>query len=121
MLSFHAMRGPLAACYSEIVRLGLLLVLLAGVASEALAAGAQVTQFSPQATVKRVRQVSAVFSEAMVPLGDPRSADPFDIACPEAGTGRWVDTARWVYDFARDLPGMLPRLHGGSGLWPVTP
>jgi len=41
----------------------------------------------------------------MVPLGDPRKvAEPFEIACPEPGTGRWVDSRNWVYDFARDLP-----------------
>jgi uncharacterized protein YfaS (alpha-2-macroglobulin family) len=41
----------------------------------------------------------------MVPFGDPRgSIDPFDIECPAAGQGRWVDPRNWVYDFARDLP-----------------
>src|SRR5215475_11626757 len=39
----------------------------------------------------------------MVPLGDPRLTDPFDVACAEGGTGRWVDTAIWVFDFTRDL------------------
>ena len=35
---------------------------------------AEVARFSPQGTVKRVRQVTARFSEPMVPLGDPRGA-----------------------------------------------
>jgi uncharacterized protein YfaS (alpha-2-macroglobulin family) len=66
----------------------------------------QIIQFAPQGTVKRVRQVSARFSEPMVPLGDPRvTLDPFEIDCPEPGTSRWVDSRTWVYDFARDLPG----------------
>jgi hypothetical protein len=65
----------------------------------------QVVHFSPQGTVKRVRQVSARFSEPMVPLGDPRdTTDPFEIDCEEAGTARWVDSRNWVYDFGRDLP-----------------
>jgi uncharacterized protein YfaS (alpha-2-macroglobulin family) len=64
----------------------------------------QVIQFTPQGTVKRVRQVTARFSEPMVPLGDPRVASPFEIFCPESGTARWADSSNWVYDFARELP-----------------
>jgi len=68
-------------------------------------ADGRVAAFSPQGTVKQVRQVAARFSEPMVPLGDPRgAADPFDVRCAEPGAGRWVDTRQWVYDFARDLP-----------------
>jgi len=72
-------------------------------------AGAQtaphVTQFSPQGTVKQVRQVRAVFSDAMAPLGDPRpAADLFEVECAEPGTARWIDSREWAYDFARDLP-----------------
>ncbi len=67
--------------------------------------GPQVEMFSPQGTVKGVRQVSARFSEQMVPFGDPRSLiDPFDIICPEQGTSRWADGKNWVYDFEKDLP-----------------
>lgn len=65
---------------------------------------AQVEQFSPQGTVKDVRQVTARFSEAMVPFGDPRLQDPLTIQCPEKGKGRWVDGKTWAYDFERDLP-----------------
>ncbi|MGH7857865.1 MAG: alpha-2-macroglobulin, partial [Candidatus Binatia bacterium] len=69
------------------------------------AGDARVVQFSPQGEVKGVRQVTARFSEPMVALGDPRSGvDPFDVSCPEAGVGRWVDSANWAYDFERDLP-----------------
>ena len=64
----------------------------------------RVVQFTPQGTVKNVRQVTVRFSEPMVPLGDPRLADPFEIACPESGTARWADSSNWVFDFARDLP-----------------
>lgn len=65
---------------------------------------ARVTIFSPQGTVKRVRQVRARFSEPMVAFGDLRTAAPFDITCAEHGTARWVDDRNWAYDFDRDLP-----------------
>src|SRR5262249_38973197 len=82
-----------------------------------------VIRFSPQGTVKGVRQVSARFSEPMVPLGDPRSTiDPFEITCSESGTARWVDSRTWVYDFTHDLPGgmrctfrLRPNLTGLAG------
>ncbi len=60
--------------------------------------------FSPQGEVKGVRQVTARFATPMVPFGDPRELDPFDISCAEKGTGRWADMKSWVYDFDRDLP-----------------
>ncbi len=61
--------------------------------------------FSPQGTVKGVRQVSVRFSEQMVPFGDPRSlSDPFDIACSAPGKSRWADGRNWIYDFTADLP-----------------
>jgi alpha-2-macroglobulin len=67
-----------------------------------------VAQFTPLGTVKHVRQVSAKFSEPMVPLGDPRSlVDPFEIDCYMEGSGRCIDSRTWVYDFARDIPGGL--------------
>lgn len=64
----------------------------------------QIEFFSPQGTVKKIRQVTAKFSEQMVPFGDPSIVDPFDIKCPEKGKGRWVDGKTWSYDFERDLP-----------------
>jgi len=72
----------------------------------AFAAGdPQVEFFSPQGTAKTVRQVSVRFSEAMVPLGDPRGfIEPFEVVCSEKGNGRWADGRNWVFDFERDLP-----------------
>ena len=65
----------------------------------------QVEFFSPQGTVKTVRQVSVRFSEQMVPFGDPRGLiEPFDIVCSEKGTSRWADGKNWVFDFDKDLP-----------------
>jgi len=68
---------------------------------------AQVEHFSPQGTVKEVRQVVARFSESMVPFGDPRLTDPFIVSCPAKGQGRWVDGRTWSYDFEKDLPAGL--------------
>lgn len=73
--------------------------------------------FSPQGAVKAVRQVTARFSEAMVPFGDPRLVEPFDIECPAKGTGRWADARNWVFDFDRNLPaGVACRFRLKSGL-----
>jgi alpha-2-macroglobulin len=67
--------------------------------------GPRVEFFSPQGTVKNVRQVSVRFSEQMTPFGDPRRlTDPFDIVCPAPGAGRWADGKNWIYDFNADLP-----------------
>ncbi len=68
------------------------------------AADPSVEFFSPQGEVKSVRQVNVRFSEQMVPFGDPRIVEPFDVNCSEKGKGRWVDGRNWVYDFDRDLP-----------------
>jgi uncharacterized protein YfaS (alpha-2-macroglobulin family) len=63
----------------------------------------RVELFSPQGTVREVRQVTARFTAPMVTLGDPRLADPFDVSCPARGKGRWADPRNWVYDFDEDL------------------
>ena len=64
----------------------------------------RVESFSPQGTIKKVRQVTARFSRPMTTFGDPRSESPFDIDCPEKGSGRWADVNNWAFDFDRDLP-----------------
>ncbi|WP_157215433.1 alpha-2-macroglobulin family protein [Flavisphingomonas formosensis] len=45
------------------------------------------------------------FSDAMVPLGDPRAQGPFAVSCPTGGTGRWTDQTTYVYEFEKPLPG----------------
>ena len=45
------------------------------------------------------------FSEAMVPLGDPRAKPAASSDCPGASAGRWVDPQTFVIDFQRPLPG----------------
>src|SRR5262249_40137771 len=71
----------------------------------AAAGAARVDRFTPQGTLKQVRQAIAHFSAPVVALGDPRAPAPFDIECPVTGSGRWLDPRTWAYDFARDLPG----------------
>lgn len=67
----------------------------------------KVEVFSPQGAVKGVRQASVRFSEPMVPFGDPRLPDPFDVDCPARGKGRWADSRNWIFDFDEDLPAGL--------------
>lgn len=82
----------------------LLLLLVCSIAR----AQPQVEAFSPQGEVKGVRQVQVRFATPMVPFGDPRLVEPFEITCPAKGSGRWADPRNWVFDFERDLPaGML--------------
>src|SRR6202008_1389204 len=64
-----------------------------------------IESFSPTGTVKGIRQVQVRFSAQMVPFGDLRLEDPFNIECPQPGKGRWIDGGNWSYDFERDLPG----------------
>ena len=73
----------------------------------ALAMATQVTDFTPQDTVKDVRQAAARFDRPVVALGDPRAAAPFDVNCPVAGSGKWLDDRTWVYDFEYNLPGAV--------------
>ena len=74
-------------------------------APPAAAARFHIEQFSPQGSVKGVRQVTARFTSAVVALGDPRLPDPFQVTCAAPGKGRWADGRNWVYDFDADLPG----------------
>ena len=68
---------------------------------------ATITGVSPQGEVAQVRQVAVRFSDAVVAFGDPRLPDPVNLSCtgaPPAGSGRWVDDRRWVYDFREAVP-----------------
>ena len=65
------------------------------------------SSFSPRGTVKQVPPGDGPLLRPHGPArrSPPRPPDPFEIACPEAGKGRWMDSRTWIYDFARDLPG----------------
>ena len=69
------------------------------------ASGPQVILATPGVGDGAIERFTARFSEAMVPLGDPRAASPFDVSCPVGGQGRWVDQQTFVYDFSTPLPG----------------
>ena len=76
----------------------------------ALAAGPSgavaIVAATPQGEVAQVRQVMVRFSEAVVPFGDLRLADPFTIACrgnAPTGSGRWASDRVWLYDFREPL------------------
>ncbi|MBX9630342.1 MAG: alpha-2-macroglobulin [Burkholderiales bacterium] len=89
---------------------GLLGALVAVSAAAHAAEDPGVEVFAPQGEVKDVRQVTARFATPMVPFGDPRLVEPFDVDCAEKGSGRWADARHWVFDFERDLPaGVLCR------------
>ena len=68
----------------------------------------QITSFSPQGEVARVRQVVAKFDGAAVNFGDPKAPAPLSLSCNDAnatqGTGRWTSEREWVFDLERDLP-----------------
>ncbi len=52
-----------------------------------------------------IERFTVRFTQPMVPLGDPRAASPFEVECPVAGEGRWVDQTTFVHEFAGPLPG----------------
>ncbi|MGE0632613.1 MAG: MG2 domain-containing protein, partial [Pseudobdellovibrionaceae bacterium] len=66
---------------------------------------ATILSFSPQGTTKEPHQVRAEFSEDIVNFGDPRGPMPFDGNCVKKGSGRWIDTRNWVFDFKSPLVG----------------
>ena len=84
--------------------LSLLVFFLLAVPSISTGQDAAVEFFSPEGTVKGVRQTTVRFTEPMVALGDPRLADPLEANCPGEGQGRWIDAKNWSYDFEEDLP-----------------
>ncbi len=71
---------------------------------------ASIRSMSPQGEVAHIEQVAIAFSEAVVPFGEPRLADPVTLTCvgaPPALTahsGRWTSERDWVYDFEQALP-----------------
>lgn len=52
-----------------------------------------------------IERFTVRFSDAIVPLGDPRAASPFKVSCPVGGTGRWIDQRSFVWEFQSPLPG----------------
>jgi uncharacterized protein YfaS (alpha-2-macroglobulin family) len=67
----------------------------------------QVVSATPGLGGGAIERFTIRFSEAMVPLGDPRAKAPIAVTCPVGGTGRWIDPQTFVHEFARSLPGGL--------------
>jgi uncharacterized protein YfaS (alpha-2-macroglobulin family) len=94
---------------------------IAVIAAVQSANAASITSFTPQGTVKDVRQVRAQFSDPMVNFGDPRAAQtvqPFEIRCTDLRSGknfgetpkftqRWADAKNWILDFDQEMPAGL--------------
>ena len=63
-----------------------------------------ISSFSPEGTVKVIKQVKVNFSAQMVPFGNPRvKTDQFEINCPVEGKARWIDEKTYVYEFPNNL------------------
>jgi alpha-2-macroglobulin len=80
---------------------------LLGVAAATTAQAVGISAVTPRGEVAQLRQVTVTFSEAVVPLGDLRGADPMALDCRgpvPPGSGRWINERTWVYDF-RDAAG----------------
>ncbi len=81
---------------------GLVLLLAAGPTP-----AAQVAGVTPQGEVAEVRQVVLRFDGPVVAAGDPRAPAPAVLNCEggtPAGSGRWADAQRWLFDFNEPLP-----------------
>lgn len=73
----------------------------------AQAPAVQIDSFSPQGEVRSVQQIAIRFSQDMVRLGAADAAAPVAYSCQgttPTATSRWVDTRRWVVEFASNLP-----------------
>ena len=68
-------------------------------------ASPHVTLATPGLAQGSIARFTIRFSDAMVPLGDPRASTPITVRCPVPGEGRWVDPATYVWEFATPLPG----------------
>ncbi len=65
---------------------------------------ASIRQFTPQGEISEQVQASAVFTDDMVPLGQPEAQAPFTVDCGKAkGSGRWSDMRTWTYTLERPL------------------
>lgn len=68
---------------------------------------AQVKSLTPQGQVQDVSQVVIQFSTPQVSLGNVQTKFPAESSCFKDGSGRWVDTTTWAFEFSRPLAGGL--------------
>ncbi|RQO57348.1 alpha-2-macroglobulin [Paucibacter sp. KBW04] len=74
-------------------------------------AAAATLAMTPSGQVSELRQLRLVFSEAVVPAGDPRLPAPGELRCagqakPVAGDGRWASEREWLFDLREPLAAM---------------
>ncbi len=86
------------------VRIALLALAIAPVAALG-DSSPQVVLATPGIGDGSIERFTIRFSQAMVPLGDPRATAPATVECAVGGEGRWVDQQTWVWEFANGLPG----------------
>lgn len=86
-----------------LVRVAVVLGLLSPLAASAVAPPT-VIDATPGTDGRAVARFTLRFSDPMTPLGKEASA-PIEMACEVGGDGRWVDTATYVWEFEKPLPG----------------
>lgn len=78
-----------------------------------LASAQEILSVTPSGAVRAAQQVLVKYSHEMVPLGDPKAKAPVEVSCKTPGTtkvvsypgtGRWVDSKVYSYDFNQPLP-----------------
>lgn len=90
--------------FPRVWRLAILALVLAPVAASGDQA-AQVVLATPGTGGGAVERFTLRFSDDMVPLGDPRAAEPVKVGCAVGGAGRWIDSKTFIWEFERALPG----------------
>lgn len=101
----------LIARFMVTVLLGLIPGLTMFLGAEASAQ--EILSVTPSGAVRGAQQVLVKFSHEMVPMGDPKATAPVEVSCKVGGetkagnypgSGRWVDSKVYSYDFNKPLP-----------------
>ncbi|THJ32182.1 alpha-2-macroglobulin [Lampropedia aestuarii] len=73
-----------------------------------LSQAATIQSITPSGRVSDAVQVVVTMQKAAVPLGQPTATAPVQVHCngqEAAGSGRWIDERRWVFDFTKPIGG----------------
>ncbi|HEX8668697.1 MAG TPA: MG2 domain-containing protein [Allosphingosinicella sp.] len=84
-------------------RFGLLLLLVAPLGASAVSPP-RVVDATPGTDGRTITRFTIRFSDPMIALGR-QEAPPFEMDCPVDGSGQWIDTTTYVWDYAKPLPG----------------
>ncbi|MDM4766874.1 MG2 domain-containing protein [Pelomonas sp. SE-A7] len=81
---------------------------MAALLATGAAQAVSVSTASPSGEVAQATQLRLQFTEAVVPLGDLRQADPAELRCEGAveakGSGRWASEREWLFELNQPLP-----------------